>query len=119
MLIYSFYDLIQGHNNPGGGFIAGLVAAAAFSLFAFSEGVSTAKKLLRVNPRNIAAFGLLVSVCSIIYPLFLGDAPMTGKWTSFAVPVIGKLGTPLFFDVGVYFVVIGITLTIVYSLMED
>ena len=44
---------------------------------------------------------------------------MTGLWSAQALPVIGKLGTPLLFDVGVYLVVIGITLTIIFALMEN
>jgi multicomponent Na+:H+ antiporter subunit B len=44
---------------------------------------------------------------------------MTGLWSEQALPVIGKLGTPLLFDVGVYLVVIGVTLTIIFALMEN
>ena len=44
---------------------------------------------------------------------------MTGLWSSQALPIIGKLGTPLLFDIGVFFVVIGVTLTIVFALIEN
>jgi multicomponent Na+:H+ antiporter subunit B len=43
---------------------------------------------------------------------------MTSQWDDTVLPAIGKLGTPVIFDTGVYFVVIGVTLMIVFSLAE-
>ncbi len=96
MLLYSLFVLIQGHNAPGGGFIAGLIAAASLSLFAFSEGLQAAKNLLKIEPRNLAAMGLLIAVASVIYPTFFDQLPMTGIWGKTVIPGIGKLGTTVF-----------------------
>lgn len=119
LMIFSFFLLLRGHNEPGGGFIGGLVASAGIIFYTISYGTQIARELLRVNPFTIIASGLLIAIGSAFYSLFLGELFMTGKWTSFSVPVIGKIGTPLIFDVGVYLVVIGITINIIFTLEED
>jgi len=110
MLIFSIFLLIRGHNEPGGGFVGGLVAGAAFTLYAAVYGVSQAQNALRFDPKRIVAVGLLA--------FFQGLPLMTGLWRPEPIPVIGKVGTPLLFDVGVYLVVIGITATIMFTLFE-
>ena len=52
-LMFSIFLLLRGHDEPGGGFIAGLVAAGAFTLYLFAFGVSATKEVLRmVDPRR-------------------------------------------------------------------
>ena len=119
LLLLSLYLLIHGHNVPGGGFVGGLVASAAFSLYSIAGGVETAKKVLHFNPRTLSGLGLLVVFCSGIPSLLLGKPFLTGLWSDIKVPVLGKVGTPLLFDTGVYLVVVGVTLTIIFSLEED
>jgi multicomponent Na+:H+ antiporter subunit B len=63
--------------------------------------------------------GLLVAVLSGLLPMLLGLPFLTGLWYPYEVPAIHKVGTPLLFDVGVYLVVIGVVLTIVFSLAEE
>lgn len=118
LLIFSFFLLLRGHNEPGGGFSGGLVAAAAYALYAIANGVSEAEKLLRMEPLKLIAIGLLIALFSGIYPLLLGKSFMTGVWVKNTIPVIGKLGTPLIFDIGVYILVLGITAKIIFSLAE-
>lgn len=118
MLIFSIFLLIRGHNEPGGGFVGGLVAGAAFTLYAAAYGVSQAQNALRFDPKLLIGAGLLVAVVSAVFSLALGLPLMTGLWYEQPVPIIGKLGTPLLFDVGVYLVVIGTTATIMYALFE-
>ena len=74
---------------------------------------------MRINPRTLIALGLRVAVISGLPAIFLGDAFMTGLWYPQPLPVIGKVGTPLLFDVGVYLLVMGISLTIIFTLMEE
>ncbi len=119
LFMFSFFLLLRGHNEPGGGFIGGLVAASAFALFAIANGVSEAQKLMRVNPRYLIATGLLVALGSGVFSLFFDVTFMQSFWTDFKFPVIGKLGTPLIFDVGVYLVVIGISTLIIFSMAEE
>lgn len=119
LMLFSFFLLLRGHNEPGGGFIGGLVAASGIIFYTISYGSQIARELLRVNPFNIIASGLLIAIGSALYSLFFGEFFMTGKWTSFSLPVIGKIGTPLIFDIGVYLVVIGIAINIIFTLEED
>jgi multicomponent Na+:H+ antiporter subunit B len=119
LLLFSIFLLLRGHNEPGGGFAGGLVAAAAFTLYAIAHNVAEAKKVLYLNPRTLIAVGLLVAVSSGLISLLAGYPFMTGLWSSQSLPVLGKVGTPLLFDIGVYLVVIGITLLIILSLAEE
>lgn len=119
LMVFSVFALFRGHHEPGGGFIGGLVAAAAFALYALANGVEKARALLRVEPRTIIAGGLLCAAASAALSLFLGLPFMTGLWSDMVFPVFGKLGTPLIFDIGVYFVVVGMVLLIVFSLAEE
>jgi len=123
-LIFSIYLMLRGHNQPGGGFIGGLVAASAFALYAMAYDVSMAKRILRFSPQLISAVGLMLAVISGLLPLIFGLPLMTGLWDgSISMHFIGlgdlKLGTPLLFDFGVYLVVIGITMSIILSLVEE
>lgn len=119
MLMLSIFLLLRGHNEPGGGFVGGLVAGAALTLYAMALGLRSARDILGVDPRTLIYIGLLAAAISGLPALFGGLDFMTGLWSTQALPVIGKLGTPLLFDVGVYLVVIGITLTIIFALMEN
>ena len=118
MLLLSIFLLLRGHNDPGGGFVGGLVAGAALTLYAMAMGLRSARQILGVDPRTLIYIGLLAAAISGLPALFVGLDFMTGLWSEQALPVIGKLGTPLLFDVGVYLVVIGITLTIIFTLIE-
>jgi multicomponent Na+:H+ antiporter subunit B len=119
LLLFSIFLLHRGHNEPGGGFVGGLVASAAFALYTIAYSVHDARRALRVNPRTLIAVGLLTATVSGVVGLLAGEAFLTGLWSTFSVPAVGKLGTPLLFDVGVYLTVLGVTLTIVFVLAED
>jgi multicomponent Na+:H+ antiporter subunit B len=121
MLLFSLFLLLTGHNDPGGGFTGGLVAASAFALYAIAFGVPEARATLRVDPLRLIGAGLLVAAGSASASLFLGQPFMTGQWGILNVPGAGEiaLGTPMLFDVGVYLVVVGVTITIVFSLVEE
>ena len=118
LLIFSFFLLLRGHNEPGGGFSGGLVAASAYALYAIANGVSEAEKLLTIDPLKLIALGLMIALSSGIYPLLSDESFMTGVWLKHNIPVIGKLGTPLIFDIGVYILVLGIATKIIFSLAE-
>ena len=119
LLLLAVYLLLHGHNVPGGGFVGGLVASAAFSLYTMANGAAAARKILAVDPRTLMGIGLLAILASGVFGLILEEPFMTGLWTEIKVPVLGKIGTPFLFDCGVFFVVIGITLTFIFSLEED
>ena len=119
LLIFSFFLLLRGHNEPGGGFSGGLVAASAYALFAIANGVSEAVKFLKVDPIYLIGNGLLIALISALLPILLGKSFMTGLWLSNEIPVVGKLGTPLIFDIGVFILVLGIASKIIFSLAEE
>jgi len=119
MLLFSIFLLLRGHNEPGGGFVGGLVAASAFALYAFAYKVDQARKALRVEPLSLIGVGLLLIVISGTLSVFRGLPYMTGLWLKEPLPVLGKLGTPVVFDTGVYLAVVGVTLTIIFSLAES
>ncbi|HYI68762.1 MAG TPA: MnhB domain-containing protein [Skermanella sp.] len=54
MLLFSFFILLRGHNEPGGGFIGGLIAASAFALHSIAFGPRALRDLLVFDPRSIA-----------------------------------------------------------------
>jgi multicomponent Na+:H+ antiporter subunit B len=118
MLLFSIYLLLRGHNGPGGGFIGGLVASTAYSLYAFAYDVAQARRALRVDPHLLIAAGLLAALASGLLPLFFWKPFLTGLWLGRELPALGKVGTPSLFDAGVYLVVIGVVLTIVFELAE-
>jgi multicomponent Na+:H+ antiporter subunit B len=117
-LLLSAFLLLRGHNEPGGGFVGGLVVSAAFALYAIAYDVAAARRALGIDARVLMAVGLLVTVTSGLASLVGGQPFMTGLWSEFVVPLLGKVGTPLLFDTGVYLVVIGVMLTILFALME-
>jgi multicomponent Na+:H+ antiporter subunit B len=119
LLIFSLFLLVRGHNEPGGGFAGGLVAAAAFGLYGLAYDVKTARDTLQVDPITLLAVGLLVALVSGLFGLVAGLPFLTGFWWGFPLPVIGNPGTPLLFDIGVYITVLGVTLTIIFNLFEE
>lgn len=120
LILFSVFVLLRGHYLPGGGFVGGLIAAVAFILHAFANGLPETKKLLRIHPGFLIPIGLTIAILSALAPILLtGDPLMTGLWQEQDVPVLGKIGSALFFDMGVYFVVVGVCLTIIFTISES
>lgn len=119
LLLFSLFLLTRGHNEPGGGFVGGLVAGAAFALYAIAHTVHQARRLLRLPPRTLIGAGLLIAVGSGLLSLLYQRPFMTGIWSAVDLPVIGKIGTPGIFDIGVFIAVLGVVLQIIFELMED
>jgi multicomponent Na+:H+ antiporter subunit B len=119
LLMFSVFLLIRGHNLPGGGFVGGLVAGGAFVLQMLAEGPHSARRLLGIDPARLIAIGLIVAAASGIPSFFEGVPFLTGFWDKTVWPVLGKIGTPLIFDIGVYITVVGVACLIVISLGEE
>lgn len=118
MLLFSLFLLWRGHNEPGGGFIGGLVASAGLIVYLLGEGPTAARQMLRVAPKSIAAAGLAVAMLAGLLAAF-ADAPfLTGLWLMLGGEHGLKLGTPLLFDVGVYLAVVGGVTGMVIALEE-
>jgi multicomponent Na+:H+ antiporter subunit B len=108
LLILSFWILMRGHNAPGGGFIAGLLAVAASSAYALVFNSSDALRRLPFGPVRLAGCGVFLSVMSGLPAIFKGLPFLTHPWVTlslgfFEVP----LSTVMLFDLGVYLAVWG------------
>lgn len=119
MIVFSVYVLLRGHNEPGGGFIGGLIAASAFAIYGIAYGVAAVRRALWFHPMSVAGAGLLLAVVSGLISVFAGVPFMTGLWIYpqlFGVEV--PLATVMSFDIGVYLVVVGSITSIALALEE-
>ncbi|WP_028034134.1 MnhB domain-containing protein [Chelativorans sp. J32] len=116
MLAVSLFLLFRGHNEPGGGFVGGLVAASAFTMLALAENVSVARRALHLHPVVLMGAGLLLAFFSGL-PGVLSDRSFLAHWW-FEVGSL-HLGTATLFDIGVYCVVVGGVLCLIFRLYED
>lgn len=119
MLVFAVYLLFRGHNAPGGGFSAALVAGTGFALFAITEGPAAVRRALRIDPRSWIAWGLMLAMGSGLVAVATGRPYLTGLWwTPDRLDGLPAVGTPLLFDMGVFMVVLGTILTLVLKLEE-
>ncbi|HEU4842587.1 MAG TPA: hydrogen gas-evolving membrane-bound hydrogenase subunit E [Ilumatobacteraceae bacterium] len=121
VMLGSLWLLFAGHNQPGGGFVGGIVAGAAISLVYVSGGLREVRRLSRGKPWMVLGAGLLISVTTAIIPLLLGGAVLQTGSHTFDLPVIGemKVTSALFFDIGVYLAVIGLAMMVFESFGDD
>jgi multicomponent Na+:H+ antiporter subunit B len=121
LLLFSLFVFGRGHNEPGGGFVGGLIAAAAFVLYTIAYDAGAARRALSVEPRGLIGLGLLIALGSGLISLLNGQPFMTGQWGKLDLPGFGKveISTPLLFDLGVYLAVLGVTLVIIFALAEE
>jgi len=118
LLLFSLFELLRGHNEPGGGFVGGLLAAGALCLYLLAHGPEATRCVLRVDPRTLIGVGLLAALGAGLAPVFMDQPFLTGLWAKQPVPGIGKVSTVLVFDVGVYLVVAGTTILMVMMLAD-
>ena len=121
ILVFAIYLLFRGHNSPGGGFAGALVAGTGFALIAISDGANAVRNAIRLDPRRLAMTGLGVAIVSGLIGVMAREPFLTGLWWS---PPSGgssavAIGTPLFFDIGVFLAVLGTILTLVLALEEN
>ncbi|MBI1297576.1 Na+/H+ antiporter subunit B [bacterium] len=119
LILFSLFLLMRGHNEPGGGFTGGLVAASAIALYAIAFGEGATRRLLSTHPRNYVVAGIAVAFFSGLVGLVTQGVFLVGVWDNTPIPIIGKIGTPFIFDIGVYLAVFGVTLTILLALMDE
>ncbi|GIW44976.1 MAG: Na(+)/H(+) antiporter subunit B [Candidatus Binatia bacterium] len=117
MILFSVFLLLRGHNAPGGGFVGGLVASAAIALHALAHGIAATHRVVAVPPVALVAMGLSCALASGLVAWAWGQPYLTGLWI--AVPLAGKIGTPLLFDLGVYLLVVGMVTHLLFLLWEE
>jgi multicomponent Na+:H+ antiporter subunit B len=119
MLVFSVYVCLRGHNEPGGGFIGGLIAASAIAIFGMASGVTAVRRAMLVDPLALAGFGVFIAAFSGLLSLFTGSPFMTSIWLYLDLgEAVVPLSTPMVFDIGVYFVVAGSISAVALSLEE-
>lgn len=118
LALLSVFTLLRGHHAPGGGFAGGLLLAATLAIPLLSHGVAAARRTLRIHPRSLVAVGLVVIAVAACIGL-ARDGTLLGPWWGPVLPGLGRIGTVSLFDTGVYLVVAGTTLAIIFSLVEE
>ncbi|MCB1508321.1 MAG: Na+/H+ antiporter subunit B [Hyphomicrobiaceae bacterium] len=119
MALFSVFVLLRGHNEPGGGFIGGLIAASALAIYGIANGVPSVRRAIIFHPIHLAGFGLFLAVSAGIFSILIGVPFLTGIWIYpqvFGIEL--PLSTLLMFDTGVYFVVVGALASIALTLEE-
>lgn len=120
MFVFSVYVCLRGHNEPGGGFIGGLIAASSIAILGMATGAETARRALRVDPLAIAGFGVFIAGLSGLLSLFTGSPFMTSIWFYLELgETMVPLSTPMVFDIGVYLVVFGTIAAVALALEGD
>jgi multicomponent Na+:H+ antiporter subunit B len=119
LLLVSIFLLLRGHNEPGGGFVGGLVASIAFILFAWANSIAETRRLLVIDPRIIIGTGLLIIALSGLPAVFRGEPYLTALKAGVFEGGSIVISTPAIFDIGVYLTVLGAVLLIVLSLEEE
>jgi multicomponent Na+:H+ antiporter subunit B len=121
LLLFSFFLFLRGHNEPGGGFISGLVASTGWALYAIAFDAGEARRALRVDPQGLMTVGLALALGSGGIGMLTDRPLLTAKWLVAELPGWGEVhvGTPLLFDLGVYLLVIGATLTMILAMAEE
>lgn len=113
-ILLSLFVLLRGHNEPGGGFIGGLIGALGFVFHALARGSEATRAVLRLQPLTWGGIGLLLGiVAGLPAMLVFGEPFLTQQWIT-GTPI----GTTVMFDLGVYLVVLGFSLAFVLPFME-
>lgn len=117
-LIFAVLAVLRGHNYPGGGFIGGLLASLAVIFESLAYETQKVKDKLKIRPEYHIAFGLLLVLLSVLPGFFNSNSVMEGEWVSLYLPLnlTIKLGTPLLFDTGIFFGVIGVSILFFFTL---
>jgi len=119
-LVFAIYMALKGHNEPGGGFVGGLIMSVAFVLYRMSHGREAMQRLMPIHPRVLIASGLLIAVLTGVIPKFFGLPFLTSR-----APYIYPLGqevhlpSAIAFDFGVLLVVVGVSVGMIVRLGEE
>jgi multicomponent Na+:H+ antiporter subunit A len=114
VVMMSLWLLFAGHNQPGGGFVGGLLAGSAITLRYVAGGIDEVRGRSRFRPWSVLGVGLLLAVATAAAPLLAGNAVLEAATATLDLPGSGelKLSSVLAFDAGVYLAVIGMVLMV-------
>lgn len=121
IITFSVYLFLAGHNDPGGGFIGGLMTASGILVLYLAFDMKIITKSLPFNFSAMIGFGLVFAVSTGMISVFLGEPFLKQFFGYFQFLKFGEVEwtTALLFDLGVYLVVVGSALTIILAIAED
>ncbi|MFD1708672.1 Na(+)/H(+) antiporter subunit B [Siminovitchia sediminis] len=121
ILLFALHIFFAGHNNPGGGFVGGLLTSGAIVLLLLAFDIKTVVHSLPIDYRIMIAVGLLFAVGTGLGGLVFDVPFLTHAHDAFVLPILGDthLHTAVLFDIGVYLVVVGSTMTIIQTIGEE
>lgn len=121
IVLVSLYVTFRGHNAPGGGFAGGMIVGAGFVLRHLTGQVVDASPALVSRPTTWIGGGLVVALVTALVPVVVGDALLESNIWKVDVPAIGevKVVSSMFFDIGVYLLVIGVVRAVLASLSAE
>lgn len=120
-VVLSLYLLFAGHNQPGGGFVGGLVAGTALAVHYIAGGIEDVRGVMPVRPWTVLGGGMVVAASTALVPLVAGGAVLESGLRGFTLPLLGtvKITSALAFDIGVYIVVVGLVAMVLEAFGEE
>ena len=124
-ILFSVYLLLNGGNYPGGGFVGGVLFACGIALVYITYGMNYMNARLKPSWIDWVAYGLLFASLTAIAPMFVNHRYFRSAFDFFHLEILGinfghiELVSSMFFDIGVYFTVIGVLLFIITSIASD
>lgn len=109
MLLVAVFIFLRGHNLPGGGFIAGLIASIAIILMYLANGIAWTNERLHINMQMVIGLGLLSATATGLVAIAFGYPFLTSAFSHIHWPLVGdfELASAIAFDLGVFLVVVG------------
>ncbi|WP_432800139.1 MnhB domain-containing protein [Poriferisphaera sp. WC338] len=120
-MLFAAYMTLRGHNEPGGGFVGGLVAAVSLALYRMTYGVDSFDTLLPFHPRYLVFVGLALAFLTAIFPMILGQ-PLLTSYEHYIPLGFGQkihFVSAFFFDGGVLLVVIGASIGMIDRISRE
>lgn len=120
IILFSWHLFFSGHYTPGGGFIGGLLTSGAIVLLLLAFDLKTVVAFLPIDYIKMTATGLLIALLTGVGSFFFDVPFLTHTFSYVDLPILGttSLATAVLFDLGVYLVVIGVTMTIIQTIGE-
>ena len=121
ILMFAVHIFFAGHYTPGGGFVGGLLTASAIVLLMLAFDIETVKKIIPFNYVMMTATGLILALATAGASIFFNVPFFTHAYDYFDLPLFGNtsLHSAALFDLGVFLVVVGVTMTIIQTIGED
>ncbi|MBD1224284.1 Na(+)/H(+) antiporter subunit B [Virgibacillus halodenitrificans] len=121
LLGFAIYLLLAGHNSPGGGFVGGLLTSGAILLMYMAYGMEVVKKIIPINFTLLIPIGLSFAVGTGLGSFIFNVPFLSQTFGYFYLPIFGEieLATAMIFDIGVYFTVVGVMMTIILTIAND